>query len=780
MRYGALKIALIYLIISLIWITFSDRLLIYLLNDANGRYILMLSTFKGYFFIFCTGLFLYVLIRADDKALKQSESQYRDMYQSNHTPMWIYDTETLQIVSVNDAATEVYGYHRDDFLKKTMAQITYIDEGEDVHLQDNDVFANETEGDRRHIKVDGSVFYVNLSLHKIQFNGKPHMLAMVRDMTDQILYRQSLDKINRDLQAEKKKLSETQLISKVAGWEFYPAANNLIWSDEFYEIFGVSKADKRPAFEIYVSHIFAEDREMMLKGLHELVTQGKQIDVTHRITAIDGSLRYVRQLARLETVSPEVKVVGSAQDITELKQLEIERNKYLYNFEDTLNSISDAFFALDNDMRVIRINEAFRQMTGQPTSEVLGESIFKIFPKAHNRFYEHYEKALRERVIIKHEDYSEVLHKWIRMAAFPTNDGVSVYFADISEDRLKDIKLKEAVERYELVAQATRDVIYDLDIVNDSIIYNTSLTQLVNMPFEHIRYNLRWWRGLIHPADAEEVVASQERVKRLRKTNWECEYRIYCGNGEYKYIMDQGYFVFNEQHEPVRLIGAIRDIDALKRSTQENKRLADIITRVNNMIIVTDVDNSITWVNKAFEDNTGHLLHDIKGKTPYQVLNGPEFDKSLDPEFREKLLRRKPFTTDFVIYTADQQVVWVSAEFTPFYNDENEYSGYIAVYQNITSRKEKEVEIQRQNNFLRELAWMSSHQMRRPVATMLGLMGLMDIAEKDEEKEEILPMLGTSIKEMDEIVHNIHVKINDALQNEPIGNTDEMKKNDVS
>lgn len=768
MRYGALRIALIYVIVSFVWIMFSDQALKYLFNDTNRNLILTFGTFKGCFFIICTGVFLYLLIRSDDRKLKQSESQYREMYEGNYTPKYIYDANTRRIVSANAAAVALYGYPAEEFLKKSIDEITAKPRQVCTASLACDDVINESGGNSCQIKADGSAFYVNLSLRDIQFNGKPHVLAMVRDMTEQVLYQQSLDKINRDLQAQKKKLSETQLISKVAGWEFYPASNNLIWSDEFYEIFGVSREDKRPAFEIYVSHIFPDDRDLMLKGLHELVSEGKQMDVTHRITAIDGSIRYVRQLARLESTEPDVKVVGSAQDITQLKMLEIERNKYLYNFEDTLNSISDAFFALDHDMRIIRINEAFRQMTGQPTSAVLGESIFKVFPKERNRFYPYYQKALKERVITKREDYSEVLEKWIRMSAFPTNDGVSVYFSDITEDRLKDIKLKEAVERYELVAQATRDVIYDMDMVNDSIMYNTSLTHLINVPFDQIQYNLAWWRSLIHPADAAEVVASQERVKRLRKTNWECEYRIYCGNGEYKYVMDQGYFVFNENHEPERLIGAIKDIDALKRSIQENKRLADIIKRVNNMIIVTDRDEKITWVNNAFEHITGYNLSDIKGRLPYQVLSRPNADEQFNEGFAEKLNQHKPFNIDMVIYTAENQELWVSAEFTPFNDGNNRYNGYIAVYQNITYRKEKEMEIQRQNDFLRELAWMSSHQMRRPVATMLGLMNLIDIADKEEDKNEILPMLGSSIREMDEIVHDIHVKINDALQNEPI------------
>jgi PAS domain-containing protein len=289
---------------------------------------------------------------------------------------------------------------------------------------------------------------------------------------------------------------------------------------------------------------------------------------------------------------------------------------------------------------VTRINQAFKDIVGNRFTTIIGESIFTLFPKEMNRMYPYYQKALEERVIVRMEDYSLVLNKWIRLAAYPTDDGVAVYFSDITENKLKDIKLKEAVERYELLAQATKDVIYDLNIPADTIIYNASLTQLIDVSYEQITYNLEWWRSLIHPDDVAEVVTSQQKIKNEGKTNWACEYRINCGNGIYKYIMDQGYFIYNEQKEPVRLIGVIKDINDLKQSIQENKR---------------------------------------------------------------------------------------------------------------------------QNEFLKEVAWLSSHEIRRPVATMLGLMYLVDIAESNEEKEEAFELLKVTINEMDGIVHHIHSKINDAV-----------------
>jgi PAS domain S-box-containing protein len=641
MRHGALRIALIYVIISLLWITFGDRLLFRLQDNFTREQVLLISSSKGYFFVVASGLFLYYLIKRNDRQLQQRETQYRNMYEANPMPMWIYD-EALNIVSVNDAAVSTYGYSRDEFLTKSILDIRPREDAEKVIEAAGGLSSNlDLSGTWRHIKKDGSVIQVSVTSRKITFNNSPNVLVMVRDMTEQLLFEQRLEKINQEILSKKRNLRETQLISKVGGWEYFPDTRKLLWSDELYALTGISKDDEREPFDIYLEHIFPEDRPMMIAGLNDLMTNGKTLDVTHRTKALNGDTRYMRQLARLEAVpGMPPKVIGSMQDITELKELEVEKNRHLSNLENTLNSISDAFFALDYDMCVIRINQAFNDIVGNRFTKIVGESIFTLFPKEMNRMYPYYQKALEERVIVRMEDYSLVLNKWIRLAAYPIDEGVAVYFSDITENKLKDIKLKEAVERYELLAQATKDVIYDLNIPADNIVYNASLTQLIDVAYEQITYNLEWWRSLIHPDDVVEVVQSQQKIKNEGKTNWACEYRINCGNGVYKYIMDQGYFIYNEQKEPVRLIGVIKDINDLKQSIQENKR---------------------------------------------------------------------------------------------------------------------------QNEFLKEVAWLSSHEIRRPVATMLGLMYLVDIADSNEEKEEAFELLKVTINEMDGIVHQIHSKINDAV-----------------
>ncbi len=760
MRNAGIKITLFYILVSLIWITFSDELLFLFHERLPVETLHTIGSVKGYAFVLCTGIALYFMVRNNERRITDNERHYRNMYESNPNPMWVFDVNTLRFTSVNNAAIVTYGYSREEFLQMTVLDIRPPDERERLlNIINSDHTQYQKSGIWRHVKKDGTEILVTITTTMIKSKGESRMFVMANDTTESTLYKTRLSQLNEELAAEKRKLEQTQLRAKVAGWEFYPETQKLVWTDQLYEITGIEKRDNREAFDIYIEHIYADDRPRMIQGMERLIKEGKQLNEIHRIYRINGETGFVHQVADIEREEGKpLKVVGTIQDITELKLIEQDRNKYLSNFEDTLNTINDAFFALNSNMEITRINEAFSKLTGKDNA-IIGKHFLSVFGGSVNvNFYSAYQRAIKEKQISKLEDFSNYLQKWISMKVYPTDEGAVIYFSDITESRLKDLQLKEAVERYDLVARATQDVIYDFDMVHDRLIYNTSLTQLIKRPFDKIEYHLDWWRSLIHPDDLPGVISSQKKVIREKRTNWECEYRVDVGDGVYKYIMDQGYLIFNDDHEPVRLIGAIRDIDTLKRTHEENSRLAGIITRVNNMIVVTDQNGRVTWVNRAFENIIGYTLEDIEGKKPREFFNGPETNLKAVEEIKQRKRKRETFAIDLVNHGKGGQPIWVTAEFTPMY-DEGRYLGYIAVYTDISIKKAQEQEIKHQNNMLRGVAWMASHELRRPVATILGLLYLIKLAEDDKEKEELVALIDKCANELDEIVHQMNGKI---------------------
>jgi PAS domain S-box-containing protein len=196
----------------------------------------------------------------------------------------------------------------------------------------------------------------------------------------------------------------------------------------------------------------------------------------------------------------------------------------------------------------------------------------------------------------------------------------------------------------------------------------------------------------------------------------------------------------------------------------EVKRMGHIITRVNNIIIITDKNNGITWVNKSFSDYTGYTLEDIAGHAPATFFVGEETDLDVLTDILNKKKAFEAFSAEVNCHNKFGAKFWVSGEYTPLFDDNNEFTGYIAVYNDITTLKNKEQETIRQNEKLREVAWLSSHEIRRPLANIIGLANLMKVSPYMDEKLRILDNINQSAGELDQIVHAINSKIGIQLE----------------
>jgi hypothetical protein len=124
-------------------------------------------------------------VTRDVTTLRESERQYRLLFENNPQPMWVYDTATLRFLAVNDAACRHYGYSRDEFLAMTLRDIR---PDEEVPALLSAVAALGAEPRlkqlRRHRRKDGSVIEVEGDSHPIAFGGASARLVQVTDVTE--------------------------------------------------------------------------------------------------------------------------------------------------------------------------------------------------------------------------------------------------------------------------------------------------------------------------------------------------------------------------------------------------------------------------------------------------------------------------------------------------------------------------------------------------------------------------------------------------------------------
>jgi PAS domain S-box-containing protein len=324
MKWGALRICIFYIVLSVLWITLSDKILFLFESKISNSTLLILSSCKGYFFVLMTGLLFYKLIKVDEVRLKESEKKYRTMYEGNPLPMWIYDLTTLKFVSVNSAAVKNYGYSEEEFLQKTTLEIRPPEDIPKALEAINNIRTDTvTASEWTHVRADGSRFHVTVNSQKLIINNRPYIMVIARDITEKVAFEEKLKNLNRRLLEEKTRLSDTQLLAKLGGWTFYLDEKRLEWSDEIYKITDHTPEPNENLFEVYLAHIYPEDRPAMIAAAETLIKSGGGFDVTHRIRLHDGQTRYIHHVARLEYEDGKpYRVVGSLQDITAYKEKE--------------------------------------------------------------------------------------------------------------------------------------------------------------------------------------------------------------------------------------------------------------------------------------------------------------------------------------------------------------------------------------------------------------------------------------------------------------------------
>jgi PAS domain S-box-containing protein len=130
-----------------------------------------------------------------------------------------------------------------------------------------------------------------------------------------------------------------------------------------------------------------------------------------------------------------------------------------------LESITDAFYALDRNWRFIYVNQRALDYFGRERSDLIGRNIWDVFPEIRAAFAPRYQRALQESRSIDFEVLSDFSKRWVEVHAYPTGNGLAVNFRDISARKAAEERLRHSEERYRAFVANSSEAIwrYELD-----------------------------------------------------------------------------------------------------------------------------------------------------------------------------------------------------------------------------------------------------------------------------------------------------------------------------
>ncbi len=199
--------------------------------------------------------------------------------------------------------------------------------------------------------------------------------AANEQLHNEIAERSFIENLLRESQAElqynQNILNEAQRLGQLGSWELDLASGKLRWSEEIYRIFELDPAQFKPSYENFLNAIHPDDRDRVNQAYTQSLADHQPYDMVHRLLLADGRIKWVREhgASEFDASGKPLRSVGAVQDITEQKIAEDALRVAAATFE-----THEAILITDVDGNIIRVNQAFQEITGYTSEEVLGKN----------------------------------------------------------------------------------------------------------------------------------------------------------------------------------------------------------------------------------------------------------------------------------------------------------------------------------------------------------------------------------------------------------------------
>jgi PAS domain S-box-containing protein len=301
------------------------------------------------------------------KEVEDVAERYRQLFEFNPLPLYVYDTQTLNFLAVNDAAVRYYGFTKADFLGMKITAIEAVKIPVVEITGEQSSFGELIAFPTQHINQQGMIKDVEITSHSLLFNGHPASLELVVDVTEQ-------KRTEAEIRGKQELLDMTGRVGKIGGWEIDVVKGTSSWTDEVSLIQDLDP--KVPAsVEFGYSFYSPESRPIIEKAVNEAIHDGKPYDLELEIITTKGAHKLIHTTGLPELKDGKVvRVAGIFQDITEIKKAEAEIKKLNDELEQRVkdrtaelsaaNQELEAFsYSVSHDLRApIRAIDGFSQI----------------------------------------------------------------------------------------------------------------------------------------------------------------------------------------------------------------------------------------------------------------------------------------------------------------------------------------------------------------------------------------------------------------------------------
>ena len=718
------------------------------------------------------------------ESLKQSAEKFKDIIKNAPLAIYEIDFDGSKIRTVNSAVSQWLGYSEKEIL--AMNPLNLLGEESKKKFQelvkealtgDKTLFSAEFEVRAKNGKSVWGLFHAKINFK----NGKPDtVLVFAQDITERKKAEQELWKAKND-------------------WErTFDAVPDLITIlDTKHRIVRANRA-------------MAERLEITPQQAEGLTCYEAVHDATlppefcpHAKTLLDGKEHLAEvceprlggdfMVSTTPLKDEKGRLIGSvhvARDITERKKAEEALIDSQTSLQNILNGVDDGIALVGIDGRVIDCNKASEKLLGLTREEFIGTNVYDIVvPEDREQALNGASKVLETGRIVNHV---RVLRK--NNSAFDAEISVTVVYdkngkpvsfvgvtRDITERKKADAAIRQSERKLQNIINAMDDGIVLLGMDAKVIDCNQATLNQLKMKREEVIGKVIM--DFMFSKNKEDFI--KETQDALRKTGKATvETQLQRKNDSPLSVEVSLSRFYDENHNPIGLLGAARDITERKKAEEELRKnraeLQTILDSSQGWIFYEDCENRFVRVNKSFAGVMGLPREQLEGHSIFEFYP-KEQAENFWRDGKQVIASGKPKIGIIEPMQSKKGLYWVQTDKVPYYDTEGNIIGVIGFSVDITEQKEMQAKLQEYTNNLENLveertkqlqdkerlaaigqtAGMVGHDIRNPLQAIISELyiarGAMAQAPESKEKQEALE----SVSFVEEQVNYINKIVSD-------------------
>jgi diguanylate cyclase (GGDEF)-like protein/PAS domain S-box-containing protein len=479
-----------------------------------------------------------------------------------------------------------------------------------------------------------------------------------------------------------------------------------------------------------------------------------------RASVLSGEKRYVRKdgthlwVRRTLTAARDENgnfrdAISVVEDITERKVAEEAARTERTLLRTIIDAVPHYIYVKDADGRFTLANSAWLEGRGLKLDHVRGQTVYDVFPQEFAASMDAQDRPVlddgtsivdvEQRTVSKAPDGTLLPARWSLTTKVPLRDaagkvvGLVGISRDITAAKRTEKELRDYVERFEIAARATSDVLWDWDLAAGTLWWGEAFETLFGYSRQEVGNSISSWTERIHPEQVDDIGRGIHEAIDDGSTFWTADYQFRRADGTYANVFDRAYIIRDEHGRAVRMLGAIMDITDRKRAEEAMRReralLRTIINALPDYIHVKDAEGRVQLGNTAWLKARRVTAHEVQGKTVFDIFPAA-LAQRMHEQDRDIIASGKGVSEqESRVHLLDEGgnplERWSSTTKVPMRDDDGNTVGIVGISRDITSRRRMERERAMEHVVARELSESRSIEdtMPRLIRTVCEAMG---------------------------------------------------------